>query len=89
MDFDKYKSRLKEYLRAKNVDLSKNPTHCFNQSGHKNGDRNPSCQIFDDAYKCYGCGVAGDIYDAVELLEGITEKKSSMSLSKSFLTAFL
>ena len=84
MDFDKYKSRLKEYLRAKNVDLSKNPTHCFNQSGHKNGDRNPSCQIFDDAYKCYGCGVAGDIYDAVELLEGITEKKEQYEFVEKF-----
>jgi hypothetical protein len=74
MDFNKYKNGLKEYLRQKGVDVSINPTHCFNQDAHKNGDANPSCQLFDESFKCYGCGITGDIYDAVEILEGIDDK---------------
>jgi len=84
VDFDKYKHRLKEYLRQKNVDVSKSPTHCFNQSGHKNGDANPSCQLFDEGYKCYGCGISGDIYDAVEILEGITDKNKQYEFVENF-----
>lgn len=84
MDFDKYKKRLLEYLRQKDVDVKINPTHCFNQSAHKNGDRNPSCQIWDDGFKCYGCGISGDIYDAVEILEGITEKKEQYEFIEKF-----
>jgi phage/plasmid-associated DNA primase len=76
--FEQYKNYLKQYLRQKGVDLSKNPTHCFNQSAHKNGDANPSCQIWEDGYKCYGCGITGDIFDAVEILEGITDKKEQL-----------
>lgn len=75
IDFKKFKPRLKEYLRQKGVDDSISPTHCFNVEGHKHSDSNPSCQIWDDGYKCHGCGIQGDIYDAVELLEGITGKK--------------
>jgi hypothetical protein len=72
LDFYKYKPRLKDYLRQKGVDVSINPTHCFNQQAHSHGDANPSLQIWDDGFKCHGCGIEGDIYDAVELLEGIT-----------------
>jgi phage/plasmid-associated DNA primase len=83
-DFDKYKPYLKQYLRQKNADLSINPTHCFNTSGHKNGDANPSLQIWDDGFKCYGCGISGDIYDAVEILEGITDKKEQYDFVEKF-----
>jgi phage/plasmid-associated DNA primase len=75
MDFDKYKSRLKEYLRQKGVDVSMRSIHCFNPAAHKNGDANPSCELFDESFKCHRCGIQGDIYDAVELIEGITDKK--------------
>jgi hypothetical protein len=74
VDFDKYKGRLKQYLGYKGYDASINPMHCFNAAGHTHGDANPSCQIKDDGFKCFGCGVQGDIYDAVEILEGITDK---------------
>jgi phage/plasmid-associated DNA primase len=83
-DFDKYKPKLKDYLRQKNVDVSINPTHCFNTSGHKNGDANPSLQIWDDGFKCHGCGIHGDIYDAVELLEGITDKGEQYKFVEKF-----
>jgi phage/plasmid-associated DNA primase len=84
LDFDKYKPRLKEYLRQKGVDVTKNPTHCFNAAGHKHGDANPSLQIFDDSYKCYGCGIQGDVYDAVEILEGIKDKKEQYEFVEQF-----
>jgi len=85
VDFDKYKHRLKDYLSLKGVDVSKNPTHCFNQSGHKNGDANPSLQIIDaDIFRCHACGIMGDIYDAV----GIMEKKSGFFEQYDFLDNF-
>jgi hypothetical protein len=84
VDFDKYKPQLKNYLRQKGVDVSINPTHCFNKSGHRNGDANPSCQIWDDGFKCHGCGIQGDIYDAVEILEGITGKKEQYDFIEKF-----
>jgi phage/plasmid-associated DNA primase len=83
-DFDKYKSHLIEYLRQKNVDVTINPTRCFNTSGHKNGDANPSLQIWEDGFKCHGCGIKGDIYDAVEILEGITDKKEQFEFVEKF-----
>jgi phage/plasmid-associated DNA primase len=83
-DFDKYKPKLKDYLRQKNVDFSINPTHCFNLSGHKNRDVNPSLQIWDESFRCYGCDIHGDIYDAVEILEGIRDKKEQYDFVVKF-----
>jgi hypothetical protein len=73
MKFDKYAPRLKEYLRQKGVDVSINPTHCFNTGEHKHGDKNPSIQIFDDTFKCFACGISGDIYDAVGFFEKLED----------------
>lgn len=41
-------------------------------------------QIWDDRFKCYGCGISGDIYDAVEILEGITDKKEQYDFIEKF-----
>jgi phage/plasmid-associated DNA primase len=82
--FEKYKPRLKDYLRQKGVDVSINPIHCFNQSAHKNGDANPSCQLWDESFKCYACGASGDIYDAIEILEGVTEKSGQYEFAEKF-----
>jgi hypothetical protein len=84
IDFPEYKLRLKELLRQYGVDISLNPAHCFNQSGHKHGDANPSLQLFDDSFKCHGCGIQGDIYDAVEILEGISDKKAQFEFVEKF-----
>jgi phage/plasmid-associated DNA primase len=84
LPFYKYKSRLKDYLRQKGFDVSINPMHCINPNGHKHGDANPSLQLFDDSYKCHGCGIQGDIYDAVELLEGITDRKEQFVFVEKF-----
>jgi phage/plasmid-associated DNA primase len=73
--FEKYKPRLKDYFRQKGIDASADQVRCFNTKEHKHGDTIPSLSIYEDSFFCFGCGVKGDIYDAVELLEGITDKK--------------
>ena len=35
-------------------------------------DRNPSCSIRDDHYHCFSCGINGDIFNLIELLEGVS-----------------
>ena len=72
IDFNQYKHRLREYLLMHGIEADKTENiKCFSPS-HQ--DEKPSCQIFDDYFKCYACGIHGDIYDAVEVLEGITER---------------
>lgn len=73
MNFEQYKNRLIEYLRQKGIEAHKGLIHCLNPN-HE--DKNPSCELFDDHFVCYSgkCGIHGDIYDAVEILEGITDK---------------
>lgn len=49
---------------------------CFNNKCHNHGDRNPSASIIPKSYKtkwkCFACGISGDIFKAVELYEGIS-----------------
>ena len=73
MNFDKYKNRLIEYLQLKDIKAQRGLIRCFNPN-HE--DKKPSCELFDDHFICYSgkCGIHGDIYDAVEILEGITDK---------------
>ena len=72
MDYSKYKKRLWDYLKMKGVTPQRGLIKCINP---QHCDHNPSCELFEDYFKCYSCGCSGDIYDAVELLEGITSKK--------------
>jgi hypothetical protein len=84
IDFGKYKGRLKDYLCIKGIDVDACPTRCFNGDDHKHGDAHPSLQISGDFYVCYGCGIRGDIYDAVELLEGIKGKTAQYKFIERF-----
>jgi hypothetical protein len=75
LDFGKYKHRLLDYLREKGI---KTPSHeglicCFSPD-HE--DKNPSCQVTEESFFCHSgsCGINGDIYDAIKLLEGITDR---------------
>jgi len=74
MDFKKYRSSLKQYLTLKGFKSDQNPMFCFSPN-HHNTDT-PSCLIYDTHFKCESgsCGIHGDIYDACEILTGITEK---------------
>lgn len=73
MDFSIYKNRLYDYLKIMGIEAHRGLIRCINPA-HE--DHNPSCELWDDHFKCYSgsCGCNGDIYDAVELLEGITNK---------------
>lgn len=71
MNFELYKSRLIEYFQLQGIKAHEGLTNCFSPN---HADKNPSCQLFEDSFKCYSCGIHGDIYDAVEILEGITDK---------------
>lgn len=49
-------------------------TNCFNNSGHSNGDSNPSMclKTGDNIYTCYGCGISGDMLDLTANHAGIS-----------------
>lgn len=91
MDFQKYKPFLIQYLRLKGIEAKRGLIRCFSPS-HE--DKNPSCEIFPDGehFKCWSCGIPGnkddkpgDIYDAVEVLTGITDKKAQFEeIEKAF-----
>lgn len=48
---------------------------CFNESGHSNGDRNPSMSINNstNVYTCFGCEASGDILDMVAYKQGYAD----------------
>jgi hypothetical protein len=44
---------------------------CFGSaSNHARGDRNPSCDLSDYTWICYGCGAGGACYDMASVLIG-------------------
>jgi hypothetical protein len=68
-DKEKYKPRLKEYLSQRGVDVSvQGNTQCFNP---EHQDDNPSLSVDDTVFNCFGCHISGDIYNAVNIIEGI------------------
>lgn len=72
MDYHKYKSSLKHYLKAKGFNVSNNPMFCFSPNHSNTND--PACLIYDEKFECKSCGIHGDIYDACGILTGITDK---------------
>lgn len=72
LQFDKYKPNLKDILRYYGKDPDRNPMFCINPE-HENTDT-PAMLIYDTHYECKSCGVKGDIYDAIELISGITDR---------------
>jgi len=73
MDFEKYKIRLFDYLKYKKINPVIGLNKCFNPA-HE--DNEPSCLFTQLFFHCYSpnCGITGDIYDAIEILEGIQDK---------------
>lgn len=58
---------------ALGLTLQGTKAHCFNGGGHKNGeDRTPSLAFFLDTnrYRCFGCGIGGDVIDLVRAVRG-------------------
>lgn len=76
IDFDRYKSRLIDYLRLRGIEAEIGQSRCC--PWHE--DSTPSFSVFagdggHPAFNCFGCGRAGDIYKAVEYCEGETDPK--------------
>jgi DNA primase len=65
-DYTKYAGRLLDYLGIKGVEIKDGKCRCLDPA-HE--DKNPSCVINQGFFHCFSCGVGGDIYDAVQLLE--------------------
>lgn len=55
---------------------------CFNDPAHPRGDRNPSASVnlSTGRYHCFACGISGDVYDLLQLLEGLDFKAARASL---------
>lgn len=81
MNFDLYKPRLFDYLRAKGLQPQKGSICCFNP---KHNDPNPSCKLDETSFYCFGCQEKGDIYDAVRLLEGIEDRAEQYKFVEKF-----
>ena len=89
MDFNRYKNNLFDYLKIMGIEAHRGLVRCINPA---HDDHNPSCELWEDHFKCYSgsCGCSGDIYDAVELLEGITDKAEQFKhLEKVFGGSFV
>ena len=71
MEKSKFKSELINYLRQRGVH-EQMPGHvrCFDPA---HNEKTGSCLIQDDHFHCFGCGIDGDIYDAVRIIENIPE----------------
>jgi DNA primase len=82
LDFAKYKNRLLDYLRLKGIEPSENNLiRCFSPD---HTDKNPSCGVRESDFCCFGCGIRGDIYDAIEIIENIPDKKAQFDFAKNF-----
>lgn len=46
---------------------------CYNEASHPRGDRNPSASVnlVTGHYRCFACGIEGDVYDLVQAEEGV------------------
>lgn len=70
---------------AKSMGIKQNGPlfHCFNSKEHRNGDKNPSLSIQPGYFKCFGCGIAGDVYAFFQAIEGtdfLESKKRVLAL---------
>ena len=79
IDFAVYKDRLVDYLHIKGIECSEGQnTRCF-IPGHSSftgkDDNSFSCQVNASYVFCHACKQKGDIYDVVEWLDGITDKR--------------
>jgi hypothetical protein len=76
LDYAKYAYRLRDYLSTKGIEVKDNKCRCFN-SLHNDlvrgiqGPEVKTCKVARNAFYCPVCGVFGDIYDAVMLIENM------------------
>jgi len=70
IDFKKFRPEFKRILNYLGIDTSGNLVRCIDPA-HR--DQKPSMSLNDETFKCFSCGVNGDVYDAVGLITGITD----------------
>jgi hypothetical protein len=74
---DKLKDCLVDYIKEWTVIDRNGKFRCFNSSGHKRRDADPSAAVVpgtDNRYwTCFGCGAKGDIFKAIRYREGIDD----------------
>jgi hypothetical protein len=54
------------------LEVRGNKCRCFHPENHSNGDRTPSLSFLPSrgVYKCFGCGIGGDIFALVQQVKG-------------------
>jgi hypothetical protein len=76
---------LRTYLGDRGVQLSgtgRRQVSCFNKDAHPRGDRNPSASVdlSKGRYKCFACGLEGDVYDLYMQETGATFAQARATL---------
>ena len=66
------KPLLKQYLEDYGTKFSRTHFQCPNRVEHNNEDDKESCNFYPDEnhWKCFSCNISGDIFNAINLLEG-------------------
>jgi hypothetical protein len=82
-DYAKYAGCLREYLATKGIEIKNNKCRCLDPA-HE--DKNPSCLVGKNVFHCLACGIKGDIYDAVQLLEEapLIDREKQFDFLKNF-----
>ncbi len=54
------------------LEIRSNKSRCFHPENHANGDRTPSLSFSPSRgiYKCFGCGIGGDVFTLVQQVKG-------------------
>jgi len=77
---------LRNYLEERGVRLpfgfGYRKVSCFNKEAHPRGDRNPSASVnlTTGKYKCFSCGLAGDVFDLMKHESGLSYRQALDSL---------
>ena len=85
-DFDLYRNRLLDLLLRKGRTFAVMKGELSRCISPNHEDKNPSCLIKNDKFHCFACGVQGDIYDAIGLMENISDRKAQFDAVKKYLT---
>jgi phage/plasmid-associated DNA primase/5S rRNA maturation endonuclease (ribonuclease M5) len=92
LDIARYHNRLVDYLQSKGFKTDPGLVDCFNPSHPHTGKHTPQLSVYYDkdkgkqVFHCFSgsCGIGGDIYEAVNILEGITGLKEQFQFLENF-----
>ncbi len=60
------------------LEVGGNRSRCFHPENHANGDRTPSLSFSPSRgiFKCFGCGIGGDVFTLVQQVKGFNFSKA-------------